>query len=103
METSPLKRKVVNISEVMDSDLVVFTGVILDTLEERGPDSLLRASGGYRGLQESKVMTWVEGKLKKLKPEGLFPLFRDSEAYERYGDYFEFSYGGVCPAFFIDE
>lgn len=115
METSPLKGKVVNISELMDPDLVVFTGVILDSflacvwevlykLKKKGvPIVFFGASGGYRGLQDSKVMTWVESKLKKLKPEKLFLFSRDSETYERYADYFEFSYDGICPAFFIDE
>ena len=108
IEDNPQMNNIINIGELVNADLAVLPGCMLDynldiymktlkKVRERGIPLIFLGAGGSDYTSETQ--TWVKGYFKKLSPTALFT--RDSEAYKCYSDRFEASYDGIDCGFFI--
>lgn len=110
-ENNPLREQLLNISELVDPDLVVLPGCVLgrhglgkfmQTLLRITDDTtplLLLGVGG--GDYSKSTQGYVKEMLEKLPVEGF--IARDSTAYNLYADIPRFAYDGIDCAFFIDD
>jgi len=100
-----------DLSDLLDFDMVVIPGCILNKLHLiRFQDILIkiRKSGipifflGAGGSNYSdEFVKNSRNILKKIDPQVL--ISRDTRAFDNYSDYFDYSYDGLDCAFFIDE
>jgi hypothetical protein len=110
MENAPEVNNVLNIGEMIDADLAVLSGCILDIhlewymktlkkIRDKEIPLILLGAGGLN--YDPETQRGVRDCLKKLKTRAL--LTRDSIAYKCYSDYFETSYDGIDCGFFIND
>lgn len=95
----------------MDMDYIIWSGPmmsaeyvrewsrVLQNAEKTGAKVICLSAGGNQYTQEE-----VKEVRELLSKMHLYALFsRDSETYENYKDLFEYSYDGICCAFYISE
>lgn len=110
IENAQEKSSFVNIGELLDADLAVLSGCILDIhldwyaktlkkMRDKGIPIILLGAGGMNYKTETQER--VKKLITKINPKAL--ITRDSMAYECYADLFENSYDGIDCGFFIND
>lgn len=110
MKETTIKSNFVNIGEMIDADLAVLPGCVLDIyiefymktlikIKEAGIPILLLGAGGHDyNYEKSKK---VKSYFKRIEFSAL--LTRDSTAYRTYSSDFKISYDGIDCGFFISD
>ena len=104
------KDNTVHLSRLLDADLAVFPGCILDVHMDWYFDTLKRLSNrdipilllGAGGLSyDKRTVRNTRRNISKLKTAGF--VSRDEKSYKRYSDLFDYAYNGIDCGFYISD